>query len=109
MTNHKTPDYVYQADRDFITIKAVNPEIIDTLIKIGFIKNNELYSIKTKDISDKSAIVEKIRDIGLLFSDGKEWCPAEVFEYLREEKLISGKYSKISFTGNENFIIHKDI
>jgi hypothetical protein len=47
----------------------------------------------------------KLRDNNFFFSGGREWCPAEVFEYLREQSLLKGSYKKISWADPNNYRI----
>jgi hypothetical protein len=43
-------------------------------------------------------VFDELRSLGVAFSAGKEWCPSEVFEYLRDEQLLSGKYLRVAWT-----------
>lgn len=40
--------------------------------------------------------LSRMRDWGVAFEAGKEWCPSEVFEELREKEIISGEYLMIA-------------
>jgi hypothetical protein len=47
----------------------------------------------------KSNILLKLQDAGFAFSQGREWCPAEVFEWLRNQGLAKGPFKSIAWKG----------
>ena len=71
------------------------------LIELGFSFDNDYdeYTLLTSGNDNKSELFQKLRDLGVAFSGGREWCPSEVFEYLRKTGLLSGSYTKISWSG----------
>ena len=53
---------------------------------MGFIFDSAL-SMHVKDAigpREKVRVFSDLRDKGVAFSDGKEWCPSELFECFRE-------------------------
>ncbi|MNL75863.1 hypothetical protein D3C87_2017350 [compost metagenome] len=56
-------------------------------------------SLIAPDQSFKVKLFEKLRDEGICFSAGHDWCPADVFEFLRDQKMLNGVYRKIVWDG----------
>ena len=53
----------------------------------------------------KAQVLTALRDLGLCFSAGREWSPTEVFEWLRDQGLVSGHYRRIGWRGPGDFEI----
>ena len=66
------------------------------------------YKIATLGDEKKAEIFNKLRDMDVYFSDGREWCPSEVFEHLRDTGLLSGKFTMISWAAPSEFFITTD-
>lgn len=93
--------YISQADGDFVSVKNIDQNIRNLLADIG-LKNEETDNnckIYVGSDADKAQLMEQLRDLEIYFSDGKEWCPSEIFEHFRDKGLIHGKYTKISWIG----------
>ena len=50
-------------------------------------------------------IINKLIDLGGLFSGGNGWAPSEVVDYYKEKGLISAKYNRISWKAPGKFTI----
>jgi hypothetical protein len=98
--------YVTKADGFEIRVIANSDEIKNKLESLGFLFSNDYqaHSIVVADNQEKAQIFEKLRDEDVYFSAGKEWSPAEVFEYLRDMDLLSGTYQRISWSSPDNWI-----
>ncbi len=100
MTTSSPPSYVRSAVGDKIHI-AINPH--DEVAKfqvLGFAADPADSGHMVLAISGdekKAKIFSHLRDIGVLFSAGKEWCPSELFEYYRDKKLLSGEYQCVAW------------
>jgi len=100
MNNEKIEAFVAVADGNQIFVELIDPSIENSLKKIGFTNSNDsrrLVIIST-DNKEKAFIFDLLRNLKIPFSDGKEWCPSEVFEYLRDINLITGSFNRISWT-----------
>ena len=51
-----------------------------------------------RDDAAKAKAFHALRDLGLAFVAGREWCPAEVFGHLRDKGLLSGPFLRIAWT-----------
>ncbi|MBX8611336.1 hypothetical protein K5D50_04330 [Pseudomonas cichorii] len=102
--------YVTKSDNDFVRVKVLDAQIKEKLIGIGFSKDVDLeeYKIATPNDEKKAEIFKKLRNFEVYFSDGREWCPAETFMHLRDKKLVSGKFSMISWKSPDDFFITTD-
>ncbi|AZD83092.1 MULTISPECIES: hypothetical protein [Pseudomonas] len=102
--------YVTKADGDFIIVKTVDAKIKEKLIDIGFTNDIDLneYKIITLTNEKKAEAFNQLRNIEVYFSDGREWCPAEIFEYLRDKKLLIGKFTMISWAAPGKYFITTD-
>lgn len=99
--------YVTKSDSDFVKVKILDSRIEEQIINIGLtddIAINE-YIIITPDDTKKAAVLNQLRNIGVYFSDGREWCPAEIFEHLRDRGLLAGTFSMISWTTLDEYFI----
>lgn len=97
--------YVYLVT-DKIYLKNVNSEITELLLEMGAIKNaDNNWEIIFSDNNELANIFSKLREIGIAFSAGSGWSPAEQFEKLRSLDLLKGKYKKIMWYNKDNFKI----
>ncbi|MHC8365315.1 hypothetical protein ACYZT9_05390 [Pseudomonas sp. ZT5P21] len=102
--------YVTKSDSDFVRVKVLDAKIIEKLIGIGFTNDIDLneYKIITPNDENKAGIFNQLRELEVYFSDGREWCPAEVFEYLRDKGLLIGNFTMISWTAPHKYFITRD-
>lgn len=99
--------YVTKSDSDFVRLKILDARIKEKIINIGLTNDiaiNE-YIIITPDDRKKASVLNQLRNIGVCFSDGREWCPAEIFEHLRDKGLLAGTFSMVSWTTPDEYFI----
>jgi hypothetical protein len=93
----RLPAHVVQADGDEIVITAVDP---DDAAQLGFVENSSGGFARTiRSDADKASVLRELRDAGFCFARGREWSPAEVFEWFRERGLLSGQFRSLSYSG----------
>lgn len=102
--------YVTKSDSDFVRVKILDAKIKKKLISIGFTDDIDLneYKITTPNDEIKAGVFNQLMDLEVYFSDGREWCPAEVFEYLRDKGLLIGNFTMISWTAPDKYFITTD-
>lgn len=102
--------YVEKSDSDFVRIKIIDAKIKEKLIGIGFTNDIDLneYKITTPNDEEKAGVFNQLRDLEVYFSDGREWCPAEIFEHLRDKGLLLGNFTMISWTTPDKYFITTD-
>lgn len=101
MTNEALTGYVTKADERQIRVKVLDLALVAKLVSVGFVFDDDLseYVLATNDESKKASIFEVLREIGLCFSGGREWCPSEIFEDFRDRGLLRGEFKKVSWSG----------
>lgn len=89
-----------RADGDSIGVRIMNNALDSSLRAIGFSNaaEKDVYVLQVADNKQKAKVFDELRSLRVAFSVGKEWCPCEVFEYLRDEQLLSGKYLRVAWT-----------
>lgn len=99
--------YIVKADDLHIRLRAPSEKEVEAILALGFFFDPILsvYIFTATNHSQKVAMLSLLRDSGVYFSAGREWSPAEVFEYLRDEGKLSGSYQRISWLGNGEFEI----
>lgn len=99
--------YVAKADGKQIRVCPTSDALDARLKLLGFTFDIVLsaYVIDVSDIYQKAKIFSALRDEGVAFSDGREWCPSELFEYFREQNLLKGKFRRISWQDPQKFTV----
>jgi hypothetical protein len=105
MTDQRLRAYVDKADLKVINVHVLDSSIINDLKSLGFAAANSSveFAVSVFDDMAKAAIFARLLQLGVAFSAGREWCPAEVFEYLRDLRLLSGKYPRIAWTSPSEY------
>ncbi|MDN3639399.1 hypothetical protein QWY82_11340 [Simiduia curdlanivorans] len=100
--------FVEKADQNTIKVSISDDELMKKLIASGFrASGGNHLQIETSGDKDKAKIFNLLRNMGIYFSDGKEWCPSEVFEHLRDLGILEGKFKRISWRGNSDVNIQE--
>ncbi|TVP52495.1 MAG: hypothetical protein EA349_15495 [Halomonadaceae bacterium] len=99
MTVDTVKAVVTKADDNAIRVKVYDKSIIQDIEKIGFFYNHDSsdYVMHVFDDNEKASVFNALRDLKVGFSAGKEWCPSEVFEYLRDIGLLTGTFCKVAW------------
>jgi hypothetical protein len=107
VTNDVLKAYVEKADGDLIRVRVVDSALDSPLRSMGFSNATEkdVYVLQVAGNKQKADVFDGLRSLGVAFSAGKEWCPSEVFEYLRDEQLLSGKYLRVSWTQPGQYLL----
>ena len=100
MINEALKAFVEKADGDVIRVKVNDPSLSTELGAVGFVGALEdgVFERYVADDAEKAKVFASLRLLHIAFSNGKEWCPAEVFEYLRDKALLSGEFVQVSWT-----------
>ncbi|WLG95933.1 hypothetical protein [Pseudomonas sp. FP198] len=99
--------YVERADGDSVSVRLIDNGLDSSLRAIGFSNaaEKDIYVLRVADNTQKAKVFDELRSLGVAFSAGKEWCPSEVFEYLRDEQLLSGKYLRVAWTQPGQYLL----
>jgi len=50
-----------------------------------------------------------LRDADICFSRGREWNPAEVFEWLKDQGLLTGQFKSIARRGLDDWFLKDEL
>ncbi|QJI31813.1 hypothetical protein HKK55_24950 [Pseudomonas sp. ADAK18] len=101
MINEALKAYVEKADGDSVRVRVIDHTLDSALRAIGFSQTAEsdVYVMDVLDDKQKAQVFDALRSLEVAFSAGKEWCPAEVFEYLRDDLgFLSGGFLRVAWT-----------
>jgi uncharacterized protein YndB with AHSA1/START domain len=102
----RLPAHVVQADGDEIVIAAVDPR---GAAQLGFTDTSRGEFARTiRSDAEKANVLQELRDAGFCFARGREWSPAEVFEWLCERGLLSGQFRSLSYTAPGRFHVREE-
>jgi hypothetical protein len=105
------PPYVSKADGNEIIVEAVEAPTRALLTAIGFVAqsgSNDVYLLSVNGEREKAQIFSKLRDAGICFARGKEWSPAEVFEWLKEQGFLTGSFKSIAWRGPDDWLLRDE-
>jgi hypothetical protein len=107
------PPYVSKADGNEIIVKASPASSAHGFLTgLGFTPQSgsaDSYLLSVKDEREKARIFSTLRDADICFSRGREWNPAEVFEWLRDQGLLSGPFKSIAWKGPDDWFLKDEI
>lgn|SRR5215510_15167553 len=111
------PSYVSKADGNEIIVKASPASSAHGFLTgIGFTPQSgpqsgsaDSYLLSVKDEREKARIFSTLRDADICFSRGREWNPAEVFEWLKDQGLLSGPFKSIAWKGPDEWFLKDEI
>jgi hypothetical protein len=104
--------FVSEAASSQVVVKLTDNAVLKKLTDFGFgVVSNGIPTILSITVSDENAkarTLSMLRDERLCFSAGPNWCPADVFEYLRDQGMLSGPYRRIAWHGPGSPVITED-
>lgn len=106
-----TPPFVQTADGDVITVQVTEPELRRYIATLGFtvdLTDPKKLSLTTSGFAHKADVFARLRDKGIYFARGREWSPAEVFEYLKEQGLVQGGFTEITWRGPDDWVTYEN-
>lgn len=107
-----TKAYVSEGALSEIVVRIIDDSVIGLLVGLGFApvvgKGPDALSLICPDQTFKAKVFEQLRDEGICFSAGPDWCPADVFEFLRDKQMLAGPYRKIAWHGPRDPEITED-
>lgn len=75
------------------------------LKEIGFFKKGGSYAIHFEDEKEQFFLIEKLVEMGALFSYGQGWAPSQVMGYLKEQGKIELPYKEIMWRSRNKYEI----
>ena len=111
MVNPSLPPYVRKADGDVVFVHVTDPAVIQALVGLGFRVSSDAsdtYLLPAASPEDKGKLFSELRDRGIYFARGREWNPAEVFEWLKDQGLIRGPFRSIAWKGPKDWFVRDE-
>lgn len=90
--------YVQQADGSTVQVVVLDAGVHAALQALRFEGVLPTLRAEVGDDLGKARLFAALRDLGVAFSAGREWSPAEVFAWLRDRGLLEGAYLRIAWT-----------
>lgn len=113
MTLGRQPTHVRQVDGHRIVVEVNCSEDEVVLLELGFRLHqaipNWIFEMAVSSDTGTAFVFSKLRDAGIAFSSGREWCPAEVFEWLRGQGLVHGAFRSIAWHAPGQWIIRQEL
>jgi hypothetical protein len=75
------------------------------LSSIGFVCDGNRLTRPIVDDSERQRLVEKLINMDALFSEGRDWSPAELLDYYCEQGRIKGAYKVIYWKSQDNYFV----
>jgi hypothetical protein len=75
------------------------------LLGAGFAKDGDVFVRPVQDDADRKQLVLLLASHEALFSAGKDWSPAELVAYYKEQGLALGDYRVIAWHAPDRFSI----
>lgn len=112
-TTIPVPTHVSQADGDQIIVDAQDIQHESVLQGLGFnlrsSSPNRILQLSVASDKDKADVFSKLRDAGIAFSRGRGWwCPAEVYEWLRDQGYMHGPFQSIAWRGPGQWVVRQE-
>lgn len=90
---------------DWLRLISNKPEDEARLTELGFVVDDGYLVRRVLDALDRKVLALELIKIGALFSAGRDWSPAELVEYYREQGDIQEKFRTIAWTGPTEYSI----
>lgn len=75
------------------------------LTTLGFIRDGDQLVRSISEDIDRRMLVQKLIEMDALFAAGRDWSPAELVDYYREEGVVLQGYRMITWKGPDAYII----
>ncbi|MGF6418929.1 hypothetical protein ABH900_002432 [Stenotrophomonas sp. AN71] len=100
--------YVQQADGSTVQVVLLHAGVRVALHALGFEGEAPTLRAEVGDDAGKARLFAALRDLGVAFSAGREWSPAEVFSWLRDRGLLEGPCLRIAWTDPQQYVVCSD-
>lgn len=93
--------FVVEAASSQVVVQLIDDTFQGQLVNLGFGVTSsgppKVLSRAVASQTEKAQLFASLRDEGVCFSAGPDWCPADVFEYLRDQGVLLGNYRRIAW------------
>ena len=74
--------------------------------RLPFAQTATFASRRALSFEEMGRMAMALRDLGIAFSAGRNWCPSAVVAQLRDDGLAQGEFTEIAWTG-EGWLLRK--
>jgi hypothetical protein len=75
------------------------------LLALGFIAQGDQLVCPVQDDAHRKSIAQALVNMNAVFSEGRDWSPAELMALYREQGVINTPYRVISWTDPQHHVI----
>jgi hypothetical protein len=75
------------------------------LMTLGFHDNGDFCVKQIENEEERIELIKAFIKIGALFSEGRDWSPAELLLYYREKGVLSEKFKSIAWSNPDTYHI----
>ncbi|MFM2448597.1 MAG: hypothetical protein RIS44_1047 [Pseudomonadota bacterium] len=75
------------------------------LMNLGFIAQGDQLVCPVADDAHRKSIAQALVNMNAVFSEGRDWSPAELMALYREQGVINTPYRVISWTDPQHYVI----
>ena len=86
-------------------IACTSPVDISALNALGFQAEGDQLVKAVSGVAERQKLVHELIKLHAVFSVGKDWSPAELLQYYRQQGVVHESYRVISWKGQDNFQI----
>lgn len=76
-----------------------------SLLKLGFVSENGQMVRPISDVPDRQRLVNSLIDLRALFSSGRDWSPAELVDFYREQGVVTANYRMITWKNPNQYMV----
>lgn len=90
---------------DYVRIFCKDPKYINSLLALGFhVDGDQLVKPIVED-AERQQLIHELIKLRAVFSAGRDWSPAELLDYYREQGIVRQSYRVIAWRGQDSFQI----
>lgn len=90
--------YVAEANSSFLRVISLSPVGSSSLKQLGFTEESPLsFTLSINSPDERVRLFQELRANDFAFSAGREWSPSELFEFFRDQGLLSGDYIRVAW------------
>jgi hypothetical protein len=75
------------------------------LANLGFVSENGQMVRPIADVPDRQRLVNALIGLGALFSSGRDWSPAELIDFYREQGVVTTGYRMITWKHPNQYMV----
>lgn len=90
---------------DCVRIFCKDPKCIGFVLALGFHVDGDQLVKAVLDDAERQQLTHELIKLRAVFSVGRDWSPAELLDYYREQGIVRQSYRVIAWKGQDSFHI----